>query len=107
MRGSTNRSSCETTILKRSTRGSPERATRREAPLSTSKNRLATARPAAASIRGKRRGEAGIHFASVAARGRLARRPHNVRTRLNSLTRLCHANAQITHQGMPGPFPSS
>jgi hypothetical protein len=48
-----------------------ERATRSEAPLSTTKNRIALARPAATSIRGKRRGEAGIHFASLAARGRL------------------------------------
>jgi hypothetical protein len=60
-----------------------ERATRSEAPSSTSKNRLTLARPAAASIRGKHRGEAGIHFASLAARGRLPRRPPNVRTRLN------------------------
>jgi hypothetical protein len=50
-----------------------ERATRSEAPSGTSKNRLALARPAAASMRGKRKGEAGIHFASLAARGRLAK----------------------------------
>jgi hypothetical protein len=57
-----------------------EPATSSEAPSSTSKNRLALARRAAPSIRGKRRGEAGIHFASLAARGLLARRPRNVRT---------------------------
>jgi hypothetical protein len=52
-----------------------ERATRSEAPLSTSKNRLALAHPTAASTRGKRRGEAGIRFASLAAQSLLPRRP--------------------------------
>jgi hypothetical protein len=74
MRGSTNRSPCEAV--------QSERATRSEARLSTSKNRQALVRPAAASIRGKRRSEAGIHFASLAARGRLPRRLRNVRTQL-------------------------
>jgi hypothetical protein len=59
-----------------------ERATRSEARLSTSKNRLALSRPAAASTRGKHRDKAGINFASLAARGRLPRRPRNVRTQL-------------------------
>jgi hypothetical protein len=79
MRGSTNRSPCEAV--------QSERATRNEVPLSTSRNRLALVRPAAASVRGKSRGEARIHFASLAARGRLLRRPHNVRTRLYVLLR--------------------
>jgi hypothetical protein len=56
----------------------PERATRSEAHLSTSKNRLALARRAAAFIPGKRRGEAGIHFASLAARGVLAMCVHGL-----------------------------
>jgi hypothetical protein len=56
-----------------------ERATRSEAPLSTSKNRLALACPAAAYIRGKRRGETVIHFASLAARGVLAMCVHGLR----------------------------
>jgi hypothetical protein len=55
-----------------------ETATCSEAPLSTSKNRLALARPAAASVRGKRKGEADIHFASLATRGIY----RNVHTRL-------------------------
>jgi hypothetical protein len=43
------------------------------------KNRLALARPAAASIRGKCRGETGIHFVSLAARGVLAMCVHGFR----------------------------
>jgi hypothetical protein len=50
-----------------------ERATRSQAPSSTSKNRLALARPAAASIRGR------YPFRESCR----ARRPRNVRTRLN------------------------
>jgi hypothetical protein len=47
--------------------------------LNASKNRLALARHTAASIGGKHRGEAGIHFASLAARGVLTVCLHGLR----------------------------